>query len=90
MTSDEHDVTSNVYLVVLANNVASPLAPESDEEKPGEPRAAGEGGGGRGGRGGNGGAAAPKLRPSRCASISTSIGERILALPIPARATIPN
>ena len=33
MTSDEHEVTSSVYLVVLPNNIASPLAPESDEEK---------------------------------------------------------
>ena len=33
MTSDEHEVTSSVYLIVLPNNVASPLAPESDEEK---------------------------------------------------------
>jgi tricorn protease len=34
MTSDEHQVTSNVYLAVLPNNLASPLAPESDEEAP--------------------------------------------------------
>jgi len=33
MMSDLHDVTRSVYLIVLANNVASPLAPESDEEK---------------------------------------------------------
>ena len=32
MTSDEHEVTSSVYLAVLPNNIASPLAPESDEE----------------------------------------------------------
>ena len=38
MTSDEHEVTRSVYLMVLANNAASPLAPESDEEKPGEPK----------------------------------------------------
>src|SRR5256885_6564300 len=53
MTSDEHEVTSSVYLAVLPNNVASPLAPESDEE--GQARAADAGGGGRGGRGGGGG-----------------------------------
>ena len=51
MSSDEHDVTSSIYLAVLPNNIASPLAPESDEE--GAPRPAAEGG--RGGRGGNGG-----------------------------------
>src|SRR4029079_8794235 len=48
MTSDEHEVTSNIYLAVLPNNILSPLAPESDEEKPGEPRPAA---GGRGGAG---------------------------------------
>src|SRR5260370_30994922 len=49
MTSDEHDVTRSVYLIVLPNNIGSPLAPESDEEKPGEPRPAAEGRGGEGG-----------------------------------------
>ena len=39
MTSDEHEVTSTVYLAVLANNVASPLAPESDEEGHAKPPA---------------------------------------------------
>jgi len=33
MNSDLHDVTRSVYLIVLPNDVASPLAPESDEEK---------------------------------------------------------
>ena len=33
MNSDLHDVVRSVYLVVLPNDVASPLAPESDEEK---------------------------------------------------------
>ena len=32
MSSDEHDVTSSIYLAVLPNNIPSPLAPESDEE----------------------------------------------------------
>ena len=36
MNSDLHDVTRSVYLMVLPNDVASPLAPESDEEKAGE------------------------------------------------------
>src|SRR5258706_15734796 len=59
MTSDEHEVTSSVYLIVLPNNIASPLAPESDEEKAPEARTPPEGGAaGRGGRGGAGGAAA--------------------------------
>src|ERR1017187_9297742 len=51
MSSDEHEVTSSVYLAVLPNNIPSPLAPESDEE--GAPRPAADGGrGGRGARGG--------------------------------------
>ena len=33
MTSDEHDVTSTVYMAVLPNNIPSPLAAPSDEEK---------------------------------------------------------
>ncbi len=45
MTSDEHAVTYGIYLIVLANNVASPLVPESDEEKPMEPKPAAAGGG---------------------------------------------
>ncbi|HET9371629.1 MAG TPA: PDZ domain-containing protein, partial [Vicinamibacterales bacterium] len=35
--------TRNVYLVVLANNVPSPLAKESDEEKPAEKKPAADG-----------------------------------------------
>ena len=34
MTSDEHRVTRSVYLAVLNKDEKSPLAPESDEEKP--------------------------------------------------------
>jgi tricorn protease len=33
MTSLQHPVTRSVYVMVLKNDVASPLAPESDEEK---------------------------------------------------------
>lgn len=33
MNSDLHEVTRSVYLIVLPNDMASPLAPESDEEK---------------------------------------------------------
>ncbi len=36
MNSDLHDVTRSVYLIVLPNDAASPLAPESDEEKAGD------------------------------------------------------
>jgi tricorn protease len=33
MSSDEHRVTRSVYVAVLSKDMASPLAPESDEEK---------------------------------------------------------
>jgi tricorn protease len=81
MTSDEHEVTSNVYLIVLANNTASPLAPESDEEKaPGEAAAENPGRGGRGG-----GAAVPEAPPKPVRIDFAKIEQRILALPFPAR-----
>ena len=83
MTSDEHEVTSSIYMIVLPNNVASPLGPESDEEKPGAP-AEENAGSGRGGRGGRGGAAANE--PPKPVRIDfDKIEQRILALPLPAR-----
>jgi len=36
MTSDEHRVSRSVYVAVLSKDEKSPLAPESDEEKPKE------------------------------------------------------
>jgi len=95
MTSDEHEVTSSVYLAVLPNNIPSPLAPESDEEKaPGEAAAstengqtpsesaAGAGGAGRGGRG-----AAAAIAPPKPVHIDfDKLPQRIVALPLPARA----
>jgi tricorn protease len=92
MTSDEHEVTRSVYLIVLANNVASPLAPESDEEKGAEagtpPEGASPEGGGRGGRGGRGGAGggtAANTPPKPVRVDFDGIQRRILALQIPAR-----
>jgi len=38
MTSDEHQVTRSVYALALASDTASPVAPESDEEKPAAPK----------------------------------------------------
>jgi len=87
MTSDEHEVTSSIYLVVLANNVASPLAPESDEEKPGVEGAAANGseeGAGRGGRGGRG-ANAANTPPKPVRIDFDKLDQRIVALPLPAR-----
>jgi len=92
MTSDEHEVTSSIYMAVLPNNVASPLAPESDEEKPAEEKpaeagAAPEGGGrgGRGGRGGNAGGAAANTPPKPVRIDFDKLEQRIVALPLPAR-----
>jgi len=82
MTSDEHEVTSNIYLMVLANNVASPLAPESDEEKPVTEGAEGGNGTGRGGRGANAGANTP---PKPVRIDFDKLSQRIIALPVPAR-----
>ena len=91
MTSDEHEVTSSVYLMVLADNVASPLGPESDEEKPGAegtPATAAEGtgdSGGRGGRAGRGANAAANTPPKPVRIDFDKLNQRIIALPIPAR-----
>jgi tricorn protease len=89
MTSDEHDVTSSIYLAVLPNNIPSPLAPESDEEKPeGEAAAADEApAGGHGAHGANGGAShAPANTPPKAVRIDfDKLAERIVALPVPAR-----
>ncbi|HEY2014998.1 MAG TPA: protease, partial [Bryobacteraceae bacterium] len=91
MTSDEHEVTSSIYLAVLPNNVASPLAPESDEEKPAEPgapsdTAANGNAGGRGGRGGNAAAATTPPKPVRIDF--DKLQQRILALPIPPKSYV--
>ena len=42
MSSDEHRVSRSVYVAVLSKDEKSPLAPESDEEKPKEEKKAGE------------------------------------------------
>jgi len=71
MSSIQRPVTRSVYLAVLTKDQSSPLAPESDEEKP---------------------AAAEEKKPDAAAKKDTevkidfeNIGQRILALPIPAR-----
>jgi tricorn protease len=70
MTSDEHQVTRNVYALVLPSDVMSPVAPESDEEKAGEPKPEAKN-------------ADTATRP---VSIDfAGIEQRIVALPIPAR-----
>src|SRR4030095_13640166 len=80
---DEQEVTRIIYLAVLPNDLVSPLAPESDEEKPGEPRPAATGDGP--GRGGRGGAPAPEAPPKPVRIDLDKIQQRIVALPLPAR-----
>ena len=71
MTSDEHEVTSNIYLAVLPNNIQSPLAPDSDEEKPAERRPSTP--------------AAGDAPPNPVRIDFDKIQQRIIALPLPAR-----
>lgn len=42
MSSDEHRVSRSVYVAVLSKDEKSPLAPESDEEKPKDEKKAGD------------------------------------------------
>ncbi len=76
MSSDEHDVTRSVYAAVLAADGASPVAPESDEEKSSEtpkPEAS---------KADGGKAAKPAPKPVKVDL--AGLGDRIVALPIPA------
>ena len=43
MTSEAHPVTRSVYVAVLKKDLPSPIAPESDEEKPPEAKKDGAG-----------------------------------------------
>ena len=73
MSSDEFEVTRSVYALVLSNDAASPVAPESDEEKPGgapKPTRTTV-------------ADAATVKPVRVDL--TDMPRRIVALPIPAR-----
>lgn len=80
-------VTRSVYLAVLRRDLPSPLAPESDEEKPQEKDGSGDGEDGNGDKksdkeGGKGSddAEAPRVTIDR-----ENLSQRILALPVPAR-----
>jgi tricorn protease len=78
MSSFNHPVTRSVYLVVLRKDLPSPLAPESDEEKAQqEAQKKAEGAGASG---------PPQNKAPAAVTIDLDgIGQRILALPIPAR-----
>src|SRR5436190_13171282 len=79
MSSLNRPVTRSAYVIVLKKNLPSPLAPESDEEKPGEalkPEKDKEAGD------------KDKEKLERAATVQIdfeNIGQRILALPVPAR-----
>jgi len=91
MTSIGHPVTRNVYVAVLAKDLLSPIAPESDEEKASAEKEKKEG---------DSSAAASdtdkekskdkdkkeeKKEPVKVAIDFENLSQRILALPIPAR-----
>jgi tricorn protease len=73
MSSFPHQVTRSAYVVVLRKDLPSPLAPQSDEEKVSEEKPA----------------EAPKPpakpEPVTVAIDFDNIGQRVLALPIPAK-----
>jgi tricorn protease len=74
MTSDEHRVTRSVYAAVLAADTPSPVAPESDEEKPSEPADKREED------------KKPTAEPAKPVRIDLAeFQQRIVALPIPAK-----
>jgi tricorn protease len=73
MSSFPHQVSRSVYAIVLSKDIASPLAPESDEEKAQEekkPEAT---------------AAPPAEKKDEVKIDFDNISQRILALPIPAK-----
>jgi tricorn protease len=70
MTSDEHQVTRSVYALVLPADAASPVTPESDEEKPEVPKPDAKSG---------------NTPPKPVRIDLESLTRRIVALPIPAR-----
>jgi tricorn protease len=78
MSSMNRPVTRNAYVVVLAKDLPSPLAPESDEEKAAEPSKADKPGAKKGEEG-------PKIGPAAVRIDLPNIDQRILALPVPPR-----
>jgi tricorn protease len=84
--SSTRSVTRSVYLAVLSKDEPSPLAPESDEEKGTLPAPADKPEGGGEEEGSRTPPAAPRAAKPVTVRIDLErIGQRILALPIPAR-----
>ena len=90
MTSMDRPVTRSVYVAVLKKDLPSPLAPESDDEKPKEPEKADKA------KAGTAKAATGEAKdkdkdkeaakePEKVVIDLDGIGQRILALPVPAK-----
>jgi tricorn protease len=93
MTSDAHPVTRSAYVMVLRKDLPSPLAPESDEEQVSQPKAeTPDAGAGTkaGGAAATPAAASAPAEPKKAGAPADvtidfdGIGQRVLALPIPA------
>jgi tricorn protease len=95
LTSVAHPVTRSVYVVVLAKDLPSPLAPESDEEKPEEVKRSDTSSGAGGApaadadkdkaKEGEKSKETEKKEPPKVTIDFEGIDQRILAMPIPAR-----
>lgn len=98
MSSYPHRPTRSVYVCVLRKDLPSPLAPESDEEKPGEEKKDEKNEAGKGGdqpesesgekkdeASGDKPSTKEKKEVPKVTIDFDNIGQRILALPIPAR-----
>ena len=88
MVSMERPVTRSVYITVLKKDLPSPLAPESDEEKPKEPEKKEPPKAGDkkvGGDEAKDKGKEPAKEPEKTVIDFDGISQRILALPIPAK-----
>jgi tricorn protease len=82
MSSNEHPITRSAYIVVLNKDLPSPLAPESDEEKSKDDKAQGaDAAKGKEDKDKD----KDKAPPVVVKIDADGIGQRVLALPIPAR-----
>ena len=88
MTSEAHPVTRSVYVAVLRKDLPSPLAPESDEEKPEAKKEKEEEAAGKSGTDAEKAKSkeeGKKPEPVKVQIDFDGLSQRILAMPIPAR-----
>jgi len=90
MTSEDHPVTRSAYVAVLRKDLPSPLAPESDDEKPAAKKDEKEGTGGEAAKeqsekNGEKDKDKEKKEPVKVTIDFDNLSQRILALPIPDR-----